>query len=184
MNNAGSRHPSRGKRPPGPKSAVIGLGANLGDRLTTMREAVARVARVVTVRACSRVYETVPVGKTDQPLFLNAAIAVEFELSPLALLDALLAIEKELGRIRSEEVERWGPRTIDLDLLWIDGVVVDDARLVVPHPRLAERAFALVPLLEVAPGATDPRTHTPYVPPHDEGITLTNVTLGTITRSG
>src|SRR4051795_13232343 len=114
-----------------------------------MREAVMRVARVATVRARSRVYETAPVGKTDQPAFLNAAIAVETELPPLALLDALLGIERDLGRIRSEDVERWGPRTIDLDILWMEGVTLNDPRLQVPHPRLEQRAFALIPLLEV-----------------------------------
>jgi len=157
---------------------VIGLGANLGDRLATMREAVVRLGRVVTVRARSRVYETAPQGKTDQPSFLNAAVAVECPLAPLELLRALLAIEADLGRIRSEDAERWGPRTIDLDVLWIDGVVVDDAQLVVPHPRLIERAFALVPMLEVARGAVDPRTQAAYVAPHDDSVTPTDLTLG------
>ena len=156
---------------------VIGIGANLGDRLATMRDAVARIERVATVRDCSSVYETAPVGKTDQPTFLNAAIAVDCTLSPLALLDALLAIEKDLGRIRSDELVRWGPRTIDLDVLWIEGLALDEPRLTVPHPRLAERAFALVPMLEVAPGAADPRTHAPYVAPPDEGVLLTDLTL-------
>jgi 2-amino-4-hydroxy-6-hydroxymethyldihydropteridine diphosphokinase len=157
--------------------AVLGIGANLGDRLQAMREAVRRVGCVVTVQAVSHVYETAPVGNTEQPSFLNAAIAVDCLLSPLALLDALLAIERDLGRIRSEDVVRWGPRTIDLDVLWIDGLVLDDPRLVVPHPRLVERAFALVPLLEIAPGAVDPRTHARYVAPHDEGVKLTALTL-------
>ncbi len=142
-----------------------------------MREAIARIERVAHVRARSRVYETAPVGKTDQPVFLNAAVAVDCTLSPLALLDALLAIEKELGRTRSADVVRWGPRTIDLDVLWIEGVALDDPRLTVPHPRLAERAFALVPLLDVASGAIDPRTLAPYVAPRDDGVTLTSLTL-------
>ena len=156
---------------------VIGIGANLGDRLATMREAVGRIEQVAPLRGRSRVYETAPVGKTDQPTFLNAAIAVDCALSPVALLDALLAIERDLGRIRSDDAVRWGPRTIDLDVLWIENLVVDDPRLTVPHPRLAERAFALVPLLEVAPGAVDPRTHAPYVAPPDDGVRLTDLTL-------
>ncbi|HSO35412.1 MAG TPA: 2-amino-4-hydroxy-6-hydroxymethyldihydropteridine diphosphokinase [Labilithrix sp.] len=155
----------------------MGLGANLGDRLATMRDAVARIAERAEVRARSHVYETAPVGKLDQPSFLNAAIAVECALSPLVLLDALLGIERELGRDRSEDAVRWGPRTIDLDVLWIEGLALDDARLVVPHPRLVERAFALVPLLEVAPAAKDPRTGQPYAAPTDDGVRRTEWTL-------
>ena len=156
---------------------VIGLGANLGDRLASMRQAEARIAEVATVRARSRVYETAPVGLVEQPPFLNAAIAVESALSPLALLDALLAIELSLGRDRSEDAVRWGPRTIDLDVLWIEGLVIEDPRLVVPHPRVTERAFAMVPLLEVAPGAKDPRTGVPYVAPVDAGVRATDLDL-------
>jgi 2-amino-4-hydroxy-6-hydroxymethyldihydropteridine diphosphokinase len=104
-------------------------------------------------------------GGPPQPEYLNAAVLLAFDGAPLELLDALLAIEARLGRVRAE---RWGPRTIDLDLLWIDGVAVEDARLEVPHPRLRERAFALVPLLEVAPEARDPRTGVRYVAPADD----------------
>ena len=156
---------------------VIGLGANLGDRLATMRGAVARIERVATVRARSRVYETAPVGKTDQPAFLNAAVGASCVLSPVALLDALLAIERDLGRVRSEDVARWGPRTIDLDVLWIEGLLLDEPRLIVPHPQLLRRAFAQVPLLEVAPQAVDPRTHARYEAPSRDGVTLTDLAL-------
>ena len=150
--------------PIGDARVVIGLGANLGDRMATLKEAVARIARAARVEARSGVYETAPVGKLDQPPFLNAAIAVTCAgESPLALLELLLGIERELGRDRGADAVRWGPRTIDLDVLWIEGRIVDDAQLVVPHPRLTERAFALVPLLEVAPAAKDPRTREPYV---------------------
>ena len=113
------------------------------------------------------------VGLVDQPSFLNAAIAVDCPLAPLALLDALLQIERDLGRDRSADAVRWGPRTIDLDVLWIDGVVLDDPRLVVPHPRVEERAFAMVPLLEVAPDARNPRTGARYVAPVDESVRVT-----------
>lgn len=158
---------------------VVGIGANLGDRLATMREAITRVERVkgLTVRARSRVYETAPVGGPPQPPFLNAAIGVECTVSPGAMLDALLGIEKELGRVRGAGEVRFGPRTVDLDVLWIDGVVLDEPRLVVPHPRMHERAFALVPLLDVAPGALDPRTGTPLVAPADEGVRVTDLVL-------
>lgn len=128
---------------------VIGLGSNLGDRLGTLRDAVDRVARIAPVRARSSVYETAPIGP-PQPDYLNAAIAVDWGGPLEALLDELLAIEAAMGRVRRE---RWGARAIDLDVLWADGCAVESARLTVPHPRLAERAFAIVPLLEVAPDA-------------------------------
>jgi 2-amino-4-hydroxy-6-hydroxymethyldihydropteridine diphosphokinase len=159
---------------------VVGIGANLGDRLATMRDAVARIARMphASVVVTSHVYETAPVGGVPQPEFYNAAILVECTLSPVALLDELLRNEEELGRRRGAEQVRWGPRTIDLDVLWIDGLAVDDpGRLVVPHPRLLERAFALVPLLEVAPNAVDPRTGAPLVAPMMNDVRATSFTL-------
>jgi 2-amino-4-hydroxy-6-hydroxymethyldihydropteridine diphosphokinase len=149
--------------------AVVGLGANLGDRLATMRAAVRQIKQVAAVESTSRVYRTAPVGELAQPGFLNAAALVLYRGSPAALLDALRAIEITLGRVRAE---RWGPRVIDLDLLWIDGVAVDSTALVVPHPRLLERAFALVPLLEIVPIARDPRTGQRYIaPPGDVQVT-------------
>jgi len=140
--------------------AVVGLGANLGDRLATMRAAVQQLTRVAAVERTSPVYWTTPVGGPSQPEFLNAAALLTYPGPPPALLEALLAIETRLGRVRTE---RWGPRAIDLDLLWIDGIVVDSAALVVPHPRLRERAFALGPLLDLVPDARDPRTGELYV---------------------
>jgi 2-amino-4-hydroxy-6-hydroxymethyldihydropteridine diphosphokinase len=142
--------------------AVVGLGANLGDREATLRVAVAAIARVATVERTSRVYETAPVAGPLQPDYLNAAILVTYGGGPEALLDALLAIEASLGRVRSE---RNGPRVIDLDVLWIEGLLLATEKLEVPHPRLAERAFALVPMLEVVPEARDPRTGEAYVAP-------------------
>jgi 2-amino-4-hydroxy-6-hydroxymethyldihydropteridine diphosphokinase len=119
------------------------------------------------------VYATTPVGGPPQPEFLNAAASLRYGGAPLDLLDALLAIEARLGRRRAE---RWGARTIDLDVLWIEGLAIDTARLVVPHPRLQERAFALVPLLEIEPGARDPRTGAVYAAPpgavRDTGVRL------------
>ena len=146
---------------------AIGLGANLGDRLATLREAAARIGRVAPILARSRVWETAPVGGPEQPDFLNAAVLVAWDGEPIELLDRLMAIEAELGRVRDV---RNGPRTIDLDMLWIDGRIVDEPRLVVPHPRLHLRAFALAPMLEVAPDASDPRSGDRYVPPVDPGV--------------
>ena len=99
--------------------------------------------------------ETEPVGVTDQPEFVNGAVSLETTLSPRELLDALLRVERELGRVRSGE--RWGPRTIDLDLLLYGEEVVDEPGLTVPHPRLHERRFALEPLVELEPGLEIPR---------------------------
>ena len=146
---------------------AIGLGANLGDRIATLREAASRVARLAPVIARSKLWETAPVGGPQQPDYLNAAMLIEWDREPIELLDALLAIEAELGRVR--EVAN-GPRTIDLDLLWIDGLEINDARLVVPHPRLHLRAFALAPMLEVVSDAVDPRTGAHYVVPADPGV--------------
>ena len=145
---------------------AIGLGANLGDRLATLREATARIARLTNVVARSHVWETEPVGGPEQPRFLNAALLVEWGGEPIALLEGLMVIEAELGRVRHVPN---GPRTIDLDVLWIEGVVVEHPRLVVPHPRLHLRAFALGPMLEVAPGAVDPRTGELLHAPDDPG---------------
>jgi 2-amino-4-hydroxy-6-hydroxymethyldihydropteridine diphosphokinase len=132
--------------------AYVGLGANIGPRETTLLRAVDLIAAVpgVEVLELSSFRETEPVGVTDQPEFLNGALAVETSLSPRALLDALLDVERALGRMRREG-ERWGPRTIDLDLLLYGDEAVDEPRLTVPHPRLHERRFALEPLAELEP---------------------------------
>ena len=139
--------------------AVIGLGANLGDRLGSLRAAVARIADLGVVRARSTVYETAPVGGPAQPNYLNAALALDTALAPGELMRALLAIESAMGRVRAEKN---GPRTIDLDVLWIEGVAMETEALTVPHTRLVERAFALGPLVEVAPDARDPLTKRAY----------------------
>jgi 2-amino-4-hydroxy-6-hydroxymethyldihydropteridine diphosphokinase len=131
--------------------AYIGVGANLGDRESTMRAALAALDATPGIRvvAVSSFRETEPVGYVDQPRFLNAAAAVETELDARGLLDALLAVERGLGRTR--EGPRFGPRTIDLDLLLFGDVEVDEPGLTVPHPRLHERAFVLEPLTELDP---------------------------------
>jgi 2-amino-4-hydroxy-6-hydroxymethyldihydropteridine diphosphokinase len=139
--------------------AVIGLGSNLGDRRALLAEAVRALGAVGHVGRVSPLYETAPVGP-PQPPFLNAALVLTTDLEPLALLDALLAIERRLGRVR---LERWGPRLVDLDILWSADGAFDSERLTVPHPELRHRAFALRPLLDVRPDATDPRDGVSYV---------------------
>ena len=136
--------------------AYVGLGANLGDREAALHGAVAALAATegVQVVAVSGFHETEPVGYLDQPRFLNGAAAVDTTLSPRELLDALLAVERSLGRTR--EGPRFGPRTIDLDLLLYGDESVDEPGLTVPHPRLHERAFALEPLAELDPGLVVP----------------------------
>ncbi len=151
--------------------AVIGFGANLGDRLAALRAALAELGRMARVERTSHVYATAPVGP-PQPEYLNAAALVTWEGTAEGLLEALLGIEAALGRVRGE---RFGPRTLDLDVLWIEDVAQATERLVVPHPRLKERAFALVPLLEVAPDATDPRTGEAYVAPEGDVVRTDDV---------
>ena len=130
---------------------VIGLGANLGAREASFHAALDLLADTpgVEVEALSSLYDTAPVGP-PQPRYLNAAVRLRAALDPERLLDRLLAIERVLGRDRVRE-ERWGPRTLDLDILWASTGPVRTPRLEVPHPRLLERPFALAPLLDVAP---------------------------------
>jgi len=130
--------------------AYVGLGANLGAREETLRRALELLAAAdgVSLLAVSQLRETEPVGVVDQPPFLNGAVALETTHTPRELLDLLLTIEASLGRVREE---RWGPRTVDLDLLVYGDEVVDAPGLRVPHPHLHERRFALEPLAELAP---------------------------------
>jgi 2-amino-4-hydroxy-6-hydroxymethyldihydropteridine diphosphokinase len=131
--------------------AYVGVGANLGDRRATIERAVERLRAVpgVEVLAVSSLRETDPVGFEEQPRFLNGAVELETTLEPRELLDELLRVERELGRIR--EGPRFGPRTIDLDLLVYGNRRLNEPGLTVPHPRLHERRFALEPLAELAP---------------------------------
>src|SRR5688572_22207652 len=122
--------------------AVVGLGANLGDRQGNLVRAVAELGKVGEIRAVSSLYESESVG-ADGPRFLNAAVVLRTENDdPHELLRRLSEIEVALGR---ERRERWGPRTLDLDLLWIEGVALNSPQLTIPHPRLIGRSFALVP---------------------------------------
>jgi 2-amino-4-hydroxy-6-hydroxymethyldihydropteridine diphosphokinase len=131
--------------------AYVGLGANLGDRATTIAEAVRLLGLLpgTSVVAVSSLRETDPVGFVEQPRFLNGAVALVTELSPRGLLVGLLDVERALGRVRTGP--RFGPRSIDLDLLVYGSEIVDEPGLDVPHPRLHERRFALEPLAELDP---------------------------------
>jgi 2-amino-4-hydroxy-6-hydroxymethyldihydropteridine diphosphokinase len=137
--------------------AFVGIGANLGDRERTIRTALEQLAERpgVEVIAVSTLRETDPVGYLDQPRFLNGAAELVTRLPPRVLLETLLEVERELGRVRGDG-PRFGPRPIDLDLLLYGDEVVDEAGLVLPHPRLHERRFALEPLAELDPALLVP----------------------------
>lgn len=137
--------------------ACIGLGANLGDAAQTLRDAFQALAALPqsTLRARSQLYRTPAWGNEDQPAFVNAAAVLDTTLPGPTLLDALLEIERRFGRVRDPAVH-WGPRALDLDVLLYGEDVIDLPQLQVPHPYLHERAFALLPLAEVAPDAIIP----------------------------
>jgi len=132
-------------------SAWVSLGSNLGDSGSMLRRALSQLAALnnTQVRAVSPSYWTEPWGEPDQPRFLNAVAKLATSLAPEDLLTGLLAIEQRLGRVR--DGTRWGPRTLDLDLLVYDDLCIDSPDLVVPHPRMHERAFVLVPLNDLSP---------------------------------
>ncbi|MCG3201409.1 MAG: 2-amino-4-hydroxy-6-hydroxymethyldihydropteridine pyrophosphokinase [Gammaproteobacteria bacterium] len=131
--------------------AFIGLGSNLEDPRRQIRTAIAELDALpyTCVAARSSLYRSDPMGPPNQPDYINAVAAVDTILTPLALLDALMGVERSHGRIR--HAERWGPRTLDLDLLVYGDRITSDARLTLPHPGIAERVFVLLPLLEIAP---------------------------------
>jgi len=135
--------------------AYIGLGSNIEDRELHLTEAIRLLQQYpeIHIRRSSSVYETDPVGFTEQAAFLNMVIQVETDLLPAALFSRMLAVEQQLGRVRDI---RWGPRTIDLDLLLYGQQQLNEPELLIPHPRMAERAFVLIPLLEIADVATLP----------------------------
>lgn len=135
--------------------AYIGLGANQGEPLENLKSALQLIHNKpgLTVSKVSSVYLTEPVGYEDQPWFYNCVAEIQTDLTPMMLLETLQAIENELGRVRNI---RWGPRTVDLDILLYDEMQVDEENLTIPHPRMKERAFVMVPLAEVAPGTRFP----------------------------
>ena len=136
--------------------AYVGIGANLGERESSIHRAIELLGSRpgISVTGISTVRETPPWGPVEQPPYLNGAVELETELGPRALLEVLLDVERSLGRIRSGE--RWGPRTIDLDLLVHGDAVCDEPGLTLPHPHLHERRFALEPLAELAPDLVVP----------------------------
>lgn len=131
--------------------AFLGLGSNLGDRHTHLRDAIGALGTDVV--AVSDVYETAPVGGPRQGHFLNLVVEVDTDLDPHELLRVCWRLEAAAGRVRET---RWGPRTLDVDVLWIEGAEVDDDELTVPHPRMWERQFVLAPLSELAPELIPP----------------------------
>jgi 2-amino-4-hydroxy-6-hydroxymethyldihydropteridine diphosphokinase len=134
--------------------SYLALGSNLGERLEHLQLAVDALTRVsgVRVAAVSRVYETEPVGGPPQDAYLNAVVAIETDLDPRELLERCQEIEALAAR---ERAERWGPRTLDVDILLVDGIRFESADLTIPHPRMWDRGFVLAPLRDVAPGLVD-----------------------------
>ena len=130
------------------------LGANLGEREATLKHAVQLISeRIESVTSQSKLYETAPWGVIDQPVFINQVIQIQTELSPKKVLEQTLKIEKQLGR---ERRLRWGARVIDIDILYYADFILEDSDLHLPHPRLHERRFTLVPLVEIAPDFVHP----------------------------
>jgi 2-amino-4-hydroxy-6-hydroxymethyldihydropteridine diphosphokinase len=136
------------------KTSAIALGSNLGDSLSILEAAIETLARTpsISLKAKSSWYKTKPVGPT-QPDYLNGCAILQVEINPQILLDTLLQIENQFGRVRQE---RWGPRSLDLDLLLYDDLIIDTPKLQIPHPRMNQRAFVLVPLTEIAPDWVEP----------------------------
>ena len=133
--------------------ALIGLGSNMGDKPANIRDAIRRLTEAGDIRLvrASRLYRTPPWGVLEQDWFVNACIAVATDLAPYDLLARCLAVETEMKRVRHQ---RWGPRVIDVDVLTYRNVTLDDPKLMVPHPRIVERAFVLLPLKDIAPDLT------------------------------
>jgi 2-amino-4-hydroxy-6-hydroxymethyldihydropteridine diphosphokinase len=156
-------------RPPA-RRAYLGIGSNLGDRAAHLQSAVdgLALANGVTVVGVSPVYETDPVGGPEQPEYLNAVVAVDTDRTARELLEVAQQLEDDAGRVRGE---RWGPRTLDVDLLLVGDDEVDEPDLVVPHPRLYERAFVMVPLADLDPMLA------PWVPPGELGVRRSAVEL-------
>ncbi len=133
--------------------AFIGLGSNLGDRIGSIQKAIGEISKLGDISALSSLYETEPVGVEDQPDFINCVIKLEANLSPYDLLVSLQSVEKKLGR---ERREKWEPRTIDLDIIFYNNLVIETPSLIIPHPRAHLRRFVLEPLCEIAPDFIHP----------------------------
>lgn len=133
---------------------ILSLGSNLNDRAKNLSDAIAELSKISSITKKSKVYETLPWGKEDQANFLNQVIVAETKLEPQQLLEQILQIETKLGRVRQE---KWGPRTIDIDILYYADLILNEDNLVIPHPHLHERAFVLDPLEEIYGDKVDPR---------------------------
>ncbi|GGA48365.1 2-amino-4-hydroxy-6-hydroxymethyldihydropteridine diphosphokinase [Psychrobacillus lasiicapitis] len=142
--------------------AYISLGSNIGDRLHYLQQAVRLLQNVKGIKVCqvSSVYETDPVGYVDQDAFLNIVVELETSLTPHELLKKCNEIEAELGRTRDIH---WGPRTVDLDILLYNEENVKSENLIIPHPRMTERGFVLIPLVEINANVRDPRTNSSFM---------------------
>lgn len=138
--------------------AYIGIGSNIGDRIGYVQQAhkLLNDTKGIAVVTSSSLYETEPYGYKNQSWFVNAVLEIETELEPLELLRECQRIEKQLGRVRHPEAPQWGPRTIDLDILFYNDLIVSSDELQIPHSRVHQRAYALVPLLELAPDLIHP----------------------------
>lgn len=136
-----------------PQRVYLSLGSNLGDRAAQLRKAQARLGAAGNVVAVSALYETEPVEFTEQPWFLNCAVALDTEMNPQQLMSTILTIEKEMGRKR---VQKKGPRSIDIDILFFDSKIVESEQLTIPHPAMHQRRFVLEPLAEIAPNTVHP----------------------------
>ncbi|MFS8254249.1 2-amino-4-hydroxy-6-hydroxymethyldihydropteridine diphosphokinase [Staphylococcus hominis] len=136
--------------------AYLGLGSNIGDRKQQLLKAIDLIGNIKSIKVTkqSSIYETAPIGYTDQPNFLNLCLEIETELSPQQLLKHCLDIEQQLHRVR--EI-RWGPRTLDIDILLYSDNIIETDNLSIPHPRMQERAFVLIPLNDIASDKKDPR---------------------------
>ena len=138
--------------------AYLGLGSNVGDRETQLDQAIHILNEIegINVTQTSLIYETDPVGYVEQPQFLNQCIEIQTTLTPRDLLNACLETEQQLHRVRDI---RWGPRTLDVDILLFDKQIINEDDLVIPHPRMLERSFVLIPLNDIAPNFTEPHTN-------------------------
>lgn len=143
-----------------PVAAFIGLGSNLGDSQARLHSAISEIDRLprTGVGLRSSLFRSLPMGVIDQPLFLNAVVRIETRLPPAALLAELQKIERRFGRIRKL---RWGPRSLDLDILVYGNIILDEPGLIIPHPGIPSRSFVLYPLLQIAPGLKIPGMGTP-----------------------
>jgi 2-amino-4-hydroxy-6-hydroxymethyldihydropteridine diphosphokinase len=157
MTDFGAEH-GMGSGRDGAEIAFVALGSNLGDRTGAFEGVIRAIERdpALEIEAASPVYETDPVGPGDQRPYLNAVVRLRTSLEPTELLDWLLDLERRLGRDRSEGAIRWGPRVIDLDVLFYGNLCIETERLVVPHPRIEERAFVLAPMADIAPDYVHP----------------------------